>query len=331
MGRVARYKRIKAIDPHNPKTRGVVPEKEGAPRELAPRGASLHRQPLPRSLRALQAVQGYFAGPARPPRAPVPHSMRHIAELPGESLASFKRRVKAEKRRLLAELRDVPAAPPAGAEKPGAALRVRAAREPQGAGAGGGGGGGAPGGGAAPAAAAAGHGDDGGDSAAAPFASRFVDYHPSLLPAALLRAKRKREGGGEAGLDAFLPAAPPAFGERAEAPPRFLALPRNAENKARKHRRAATAAGGGAGEGGGGAEGASAAEGGAGAGAGAAAAAAARRAVEVRAAQVDAARDQARAAFAEMKAKRRAAFAVAAAAAGRAPTGALRAPAGAPF
>ena len=201
MGRVARYKRIKAIDPANPKTHGVVPEKLSGARELAPRGVSVHRQPLPRSLRDLQAVQGHFAGPAKAPRAPDPHSLRHVADLPGESMASFKRRLKTERRRLLAELGRAPLGGGVS-EKRKAFLEKRGKKRKgnggEGSGAQSGDGGGGGGGGAARGGArAAGHADDGGDASAAPFASRFVDYHPSLLPANLLRAKRKREGGGE--------------------------------------------------------------------------------------------------------------------------------------
>ena len=99
MGRVARYKKIKAIDPFNTKTHGVVDLEKGKVRNDAPKGV---HQPLPRAFRQLMQVRrAVEAGPR--PKALPQRSFAHIVEQPGETAASFRRRLNAAHNKLRLE------------------------------------------------------------------------------------------------------------------------------------------------------------------------------------------------------------------------------------
>jgi hypothetical protein len=107
MGRVARYKRIKAVDPFNKRTGGKIDVDAGKVLNDAPKGA---HQPVPRALRHLLQLK---RGLAQGPRAKVApqRSFSHIVAQPGESLASFRRRLNAAHTKLRAE---APARAPKG-------------------------------------------------------------------------------------------------------------------------------------------------------------------------------------------------------------------------
>jgi hypothetical protein len=334
MGRVARYKRIKAIDPFNTKTHGVIDLDKGKVLNDAPKGS---HQPVTRAFRQLMQVKRSVAAGPRPKAGPE-RFFDHIVAQPGESLASFRRRLNAAhtKLRMQAPAR----APPQISDKrkrfhERQKQRRKGAGEGEGeeeggrAGSGGGSSGGGGGGGGSGGGGSSGGGGGGGGSQsladlttfegsqrgalrlasaseerseggahALPFATRLSEYSVALLPADLKRAKRRREeAGGLVGLDAWEKPQAPAFGERMEAPPRLTFLPRNAGK--------------------GGAGGAAAAARAAAAAASAFGAPGAKKARQeaealrvaaLRVAQLEAAREESRAAFKALKERRRAAL-----------------------
>jgi len=114
MGRVRRYKRIKAIDPFS-KTGGVVDHDKGKVFNKAPTRKDMDA--VPRSMQLLfdrRAAGGLTDGAPPPSRArafsvqpkalPV-KAFAHVSALPGESLQAYGRRVDAERSTQLAGLR----------------------------------------------------------------------------------------------------------------------------------------------------------------------------------------------------------------------------------
>jgi hypothetical protein len=347
MGRVARYKKIKAIDPFNTKTHGVIDLEKGKVRNDAPKGA---HQPLPRAFRQLMQVKRSVEGGPRAKVGPQ-RAFAHIVEQPGETAASFRRRLNAAHNKLRLE---APARAPTQVSAKRKRFLERQKLRKRGGGGGGGGsdeeggaaggsgsgsgsGGGAraaPGGAAAPAAApapsladltfegsrrgalrlaAAGDQSGEGNAHALPFATRLSEYSVALLPADLRRAKRKREeAGGLVGLDAWEGPQAPAFGERVEAPPKLTFAPRSAAE--RKGAAAAAAAAATAAAGAFGMPGAKKAR----------REAEAQKAAALRVRQMEDARDAAVAAFKALKERRRAAMQAGAGGGGGAAAGEVR-------
>jgi hypothetical protein len=121
MGRVKRYKRIKAIDPLNPKTHGVVDFDLGKDINRAPTRKDVDA--IPRAVQLMLERKGVMAGggggapgapgapgarrkPKRHPEgAPPARMFDHVKALPGESMSSFHRRVNAERTKQLQQIR----------------------------------------------------------------------------------------------------------------------------------------------------------------------------------------------------------------------------------
>jgi len=224
MGRVSRYKKIKAFDPFS-RTGGFVDLDKGKVFDLAPKPR--HLDALPKGVALLVSAQGLAAGRGGVGRrdkggegaAPRPPStarlFSHIHALPGESLKSFNRRVTIEQHKRQAEARAAPVEGSQLSEKRQRFLEDRRQRKRQRGGQGGDGGGGdddAGGGvgGGGPRKRARGDGDDG----AARDASRAPD-RPMDFPTAETVA----------------------FGERAMAPPRLSVAPRKSQVRCRARRR----------------------------------------------------------------------------------------------
>ena len=254
-------------------------------------------QPVPRALRDLWSARRRLEKPREAPARK--RVFDHIKEQPGESLASFKRRLNLAHNKLRTEK---PALPPKGiSEKRKRYLDKTMARKKEG----GKGGKDAFDGSLRPLDQGDRRGnfsrvsaeDNAGDLGhTMPFATRMSDYHSSLLPVDVRRAKRKaEESGGVQGFDSWRKSDAPQFGERVNEPPRFKMLPNGVKKGIL-----------------GGSEG------------GRLRASSgdismkmeeeARRAIDLKAAQLEVERDKARKAFAELK-ERRAAVAAAAAAA----------------
>ena len=112
MGRVRRYKRIKAIDPFS-KTGGVVDPDAGKVVNKAPTRKELTGDAVPRSVQLMlerRAAAGLGGTAPRKPFKPAPKTLpdkafAHVSALPGESLASFNRRVDAERGKQLSAQR----------------------------------------------------------------------------------------------------------------------------------------------------------------------------------------------------------------------------------
>lgn len=104
MGRVKRYKRIKAIDPLNPKTHGIVDFDAGKDINRAPSRKDV--EAIPRSVqRLLQAKGALEPGAPSKEKAKPERMFAHIKPLAGESMTSFHRRINTERSKQLTTIR----------------------------------------------------------------------------------------------------------------------------------------------------------------------------------------------------------------------------------
>lgn len=105
MGRVKRYKRIKAIDPFS-KTGGKVDFDLGKSYDLGPSKKDI--EAIPRSIQMMLDKKAALAGekPALRPDKPKNTSFfSHVKMLPGESMSAFHRRLNNERTKALASIR----------------------------------------------------------------------------------------------------------------------------------------------------------------------------------------------------------------------------------
>lgn len=266
MGRVRRYKRIKAIDPLNPKTHGVVDFDLGKDINRAPSKKDI--EAIPRSVQrlleakgALTASSGGGGGGAPKPKPAPQRLLAHVNPLPGESKGSFHRRVNAERSKQLAAIRAERLDAKTVSDKRSAYLQKKKEKKrtkgtgfnepgytaPDDGGSGddddddvgGGSGGGSYGGGGA-AAPAAGH--------KRPRGAADDDSDGGRPPAPKRPAVGGGGGAGRREVPDDFPTERVAFGERAMEPPRLTVAPRKSQKQklreaARAAQKAAIAAG----------------------------------------------------------------------------------------
>jgi hypothetical protein len=106
MGRVRRYKRIKAVDPFS-RTGGFVDLDKGKSINRAPSKKDVEAQPasIKRMLAQKAAIMGGAAAAARPDKPKPAQFFSHVKPMPGESMSAFHRRVNAERTKQLATIR----------------------------------------------------------------------------------------------------------------------------------------------------------------------------------------------------------------------------------
>jgi hypothetical protein len=214
-------KRIKAIDPFS-RTHGFVDVDAGRVRD-DPLGFSSAREAarVPRKLRLLMALQRRAVTGGLGVRPREKDALGGVAQLPGESLPAFQRRVHAEVRKIRAAEGDVKLK--GVSEKRREYLERRKGGGRSAGGDAGGGAGGDAGGAAALAEA---------EAFADAFGRDVVDYDETLVPAADARRAKKRSRAEDVDAGVARGSDRVVFGERVEAPPRLTFKPTLSKSEA---------------------------------------------------------------------------------------------------